>query len=66
MIVDWQYYIKKMNDVYNDQKEYTIVNMKDDNLSKFVFNQQKHVDKVLKKLVESNSMIEKKIVETRR
>ena len=33
--------------------------MKDDTLLNFAINQEKHVDKVLKKLVESKSMIEK-------
>ena len=33
--------------------------MKDDTLLNFAINQEKHVDKVLKKLVESKSMTEK-------
>ena len=48
-----------MDNILNDQKEFTTVNLKDGTLLNFAVNQEKHVDKVLKKLVESNSMTEK-------
>ena len=35
------------------------VNLKDDTLLNFAINQEKHVDKVLKKLFDSNSMADK-------
>ena len=59
VIVDRQDYIKQMNTLI-DQKKLTIVNINDDTLLKFAVNQEKHVAKVLKKLVESSSMTEKK------
>ena len=49
-----------MDNILNDQKKFTTVNLKDGTLLNFAVNQEKHVDKVLKKLVESNSMTEKK------
>ena len=58
VIVDRQDYIKQMNTLI-DQKKLTIVNINDDTLLKFAVNQEKHVAKVLKKLVESSSMTEK-------
>ena len=48
-----------MDNILNDQKKFTTVNLKDGTLLNFAVNQEKHVDKVLKKLVESNSMTEK-------
>ena len=36
-----------------------MANMNDDTLLNFAVNQEKHVDKVLEKLVESSSMTEK-------
>ena len=56
VIVDRQDYIKKMNNILSDQEKFT-VNLKDDTLLNFAVNQEKR--KVLKKLVESNSMTEK-------
>ena len=56
VIVDRQDYIKKMDNILSDQKKFT-VNLKDDTLLNFAVNQEKR--KVLKKLVESNSMTEK-------
>ena len=56
VIVDRQDYIKKMDNILSDQKKFT-VNLKDDTLLNFAVNQEKR--KVLKKLVESNSMAEK-------
>ena len=59
-IVDRQNYIEKMErkGIKNRQKV-TIVNMKDDTLLNFTVNQEKHAEKVLKKLVESNNVTEK-------
>ena len=62
VIVDRQDWIKKMNNILSDEKKFTIRNLKDDTLFNFAVNQEKHVDKVVKKIVESNSMTE--IVET--
>ena len=56
VIVQSQDYLKKMNDILSDQKEFSKVSMKDDTLLNFAINQEKHVDKVLKKLVKSKSM----------
>ena len=60
VINDRQDYIKKMHYILSDQKKFTMVNLKDDTLLNFAVNQEKHVDKVLKKLVESKIMTEKK------
>ena len=62
VIVDRQDYIKKMDNILSRQKKLTKVTkgyLKDDTLLKFADNQEKHVAKVLKKLVESNSMTKK-------
>ena len=59
VIVKRQDYLKKMNDILSDQKNFSEVRLKDDNLLNFTINQEKHVDKVLKKLVKSMSMTEK-------
>ena len=62
VIVDRQDYIKKMDNILSRQKKLTKVtkgNLKDDTLLKFADNQEEHVAKVLKKLVESNSMTKK-------
>ena len=48
-----------MNDILSDQKKFSKVSLKDDTLLNFAINQEKHVDKVLKKLVESNSTTDK-------
>ena len=45
-----------MDDILSDQKKFSKISLKDDTLLNFAINQEKHVDKVLKKLVESNSM----------
>ena len=45
-----QDYVKKMNIILTDQKIFTIKNLKDYFLLNFAVNQEKHVDKVLKKL----------------
>ena len=43
----------------SDQRKFSKVSLKDDTLLNFAINEEKHVDKVLKKLVESKSMTEK-------
>ena len=48
-----------MNDILSDQKKFSKVRLKDDTLLNFAINQEKHVDKVLKKFVESKSVTEK-------
>ena len=59
VIVKRQDYLKKMNDILSDQKNFSKGRLKDDTLLNFTINQEKHVDKVLKKLVKSMSMTEK-------
>ena len=59
VIVQRQDYLKKMNDILSDQKKFSKLSLKDDTLLNFAISQEKHVDKVLKKLVESKSMTEK-------
>ena len=54
-----QDYLKKVNDILSDQNKFNKVSLKGDTLLNFAINQEKHVDKVLKKLVESKSMTEK-------
>ena len=58
VIVQRQDYLNKMTDILNDLQKFSKVSLKDDTLLNFAFNQEKHVDKVLKKLVESTSMTE--------
>ena len=48
-----------MNDILSDQKKFSKVSFKGDTLLNFAINQQKHVNRFLKKLVESKSMTEK-------
>ena len=45
--------------ILSDRKKFNKVSLKDDTLLNSAINQEKHVDKVLKKLVESKSMTEK-------
>ena len=59
VIVARQNYLKKMVNILSDQKKLIRVNLKDDTLLNFTVNQENHVGKLLKKLVESNSMTEK-------
>ena len=59
VIVDREDYIRKMNDILNDKKKFWKINMKDNTLLNFAINQEKYVDKLRKKRVESNSMTEK-------
>ena len=53
VIVGRQDYIKKISSILSDQKKFTIVNLKYDTWLNFAVNQEKHVDTILKKLVES-------------
>ena len=50
-IIDRQDCIKKMDKILSNQKKFTIVNLKDDTLSNFAVNQEKHVDRFLKNLL---------------
>ena len=59
VIVQRQDYLKKMNDILRDQKKFSKVSLKDDTLLNFAINQEKHIDKVLEKLVKFKSMTEK-------
>ena len=59
VIVQRQDYLEKMNDILSDQKKFSKVSLKDDTLLSFAINQEKHVDKVLKKFAESKSVSEK-------
>ena len=59
VIVQRQDYLEKINDTLSDQKKFSKVSLKDDTLLNFAINQEKRVDKVLKKFVESKSMTEK-------
>ena len=54
-----QDYVKKMDNILSNKKKFTIVKLKKDNLLSYAVSHGKHVEKVLKKLVESNSMTEK-------
>ena len=56
VIVQRQDYLRKMNDILSDKKKFSKVGLKDDILLNFVIKQEKHVDKFVKKLVESKSM----------
>ena len=60
LVYCWQARLhKKMDNILSAQKKFTIVNLKDDTLLNFAVSQEKHVHKVLKKLIKSNSMAEK-------
>ena len=59
VIVQRQDYLEKMNVILSDQNKFGKVSLKDDTLLNFAINQEKHVDKVLKKFIEFKSMTEK-------
>ena len=59
MLVQRQDYLKKTNGILSDQKKFSKVSLKDDTLLNFAIDQEKQVDKDLKKLVESKSMKDK-------
>ena len=58
IIVQRQDYLKKMNDILSEKKKFSKVSLKDETLLNFAINQEKHVHKVLKKLLESKGMTE--------
>ena len=62
VIVDRVKYIEKMENFLSDQSKFQKITIKDDNLLNFITSQEKCIDKIYKKLVDSNSMSE----ETRR
>ena len=68
VIVQRQDYLEKMNDILSDQKKFSKISLKDDTLLNFAINQEKDVDKILNKFVESKCMTEKnwKIFKTSR
>ena len=51
VIFDRQDNIKKMDVNLSDQKEFCKVNLRDDTLLNFAINLEKHVDKVLKSVL---------------
>ena len=59
IIIDRHDYIKKIDNILSDQNKFTNVNLKDDTSWNFASNQKKGIEKVLKKLVESDSVTEK-------
>ena len=59
VIIQRQTYLEKMNNIWSEQKKFSKVSLKGDTLFNFAINQEKHVNKVLKKFVESKSMTEK-------
>lgn len=51
IIIDRHDYIKKIDNILSDQNKFSNVNLKDDTSRNFASNQEKDIDKVLKKLV---------------
>ena len=58
--VDKADYLDKMEKLLNDTWKFEKRNLKNDGILDFVVNQEKHVDKILKNLVASNSISEEK------
>ena len=56
VIVDKDTYIKRMENLLSDQKKFEKVTLKNDAFLNFVVNQEKCIDTIFKKLVDSNSM----------
>ena len=56
VIVDRENYIEKMENVLSDQNEYQKTAVKNENFLNFITSQEKRIDKIRKKLVDSNSM----------
>ena len=56
VIVDRDTYIKRMENVLSDQRKLEKVTLKNDAFLNFVVNQEKLIDNIFKKLVDSNSM----------
>ena len=62
VIVDRDDYMENIENFLSDQSKFQTIAVKDDNFLYFITNQEKRIDKIYKKLVDSNSMSE----ETRR
>ena len=58
VIVDRVKYIEKMENFLSDQSKFQKITVKDDNFLNFITSQEKRIDKIYKKLVDSNSMSE--------
>ena len=56
VIVDKDTYVKRMENLLSDQRKFEKLTLKNDAFLNFVVNQEKHIDTVFKKLVDSNSM----------
>ena len=56
VIVDRVKYIEKMENFLSDQSKFQKIALKDDNFLNFITSQEKRIDKICKKLVDSNSM----------
>ena len=56
VIVDKETYIKRMENLLNDQGKFERVTLKNDAFLNFVVNQEKCIDTIFKNLVDSNSM----------
>ena len=66
VIVDKDTYIKRMENLLSDQKKIEKVTLKNDAFLNFVVNQEKHIDTIFKKLVDSISMSEEMFCKTSR
>ena len=53
--VDRDKYIEKMENYLSDQSKFQKITLKDDNFLNFITSQEKHIDKIYEKLVDSNS-----------
>ena len=58
VIVDRDKHIEKMENFLSDQSKFQKTALKDDNFLNFITIQEKRIDKIYKKLVDSNSMSE--------
>ena len=56
VIVDKDTYVKRMENLLSDQRKFEKVTLKNDAFLNFVVNQEKRIDTIFKKLVDSNSM----------
>ena len=57
VIVDKDTYIKRMENLLSDQRNFEKVTLKNDAFLNFVVNQEKPIDTIFKNLVESSSML---------
>ena len=55
MVVDKADYLDKMDNLLNDTRKFEKINLKNDGILNFAINQEKRVDKILKKLVASKT-----------